>query len=78
MGTAYIDVLLHNRREKDGIDRKKLLNFNVLIEQDGNLIAFAVPPAVDAVAIVDYLLKEKQKGYWGVQDGFIFETPENE
>jgi hypothetical protein len=71
-GYSVYRVLLHDSAKKDELIRK-LLNFDVLLEQDGNLIAFAVPPTVDAPAIVDYLLKGKKKGYWGVQDGFIFE-----
>ena len=73
-GYSVYRVLLHDSAKKNDLI-ERLLNFDVLLEQDGNLIAFAVPPTVGAAAIVDYLLKGKKKGYWGVQDGFIFETP---
>lgn len=55
---------------------QELLRFDVIIERDRDLIAFAVPPTVDANPIIDYLLKGKSEGYWGVQDGFIFEPSE--
>ena len=72
-GYSIYRVLLHDLSKKDELI-EKLLSFDTVLEQDGSLIAFAVPQAVDSAGIVEYLLKEKQKGYWGVQDGFIFES----
>jgi len=51
------------------------LDLDVLLGQDGNLIAIAVPPSADTDAIVDYILDGKRSGFWGAPDGFVFEEP---
>jgi uncharacterized protein DUF4265 len=65
-------ILLHDSTKKDEVI-SKLLDFEVLLEQDGNLIAVAVPPEADSDGIVDYILEGKRNGLWGAQDGYIFE-----
>ena len=71
-GYSVYRILLHDSTKKDALI-SKLLDFDVLLEQEGNLIAFAVPPAADSDAIVDYILEGKRKGFWGAQDGYVFE-----
>lgn len=75
-GYSVYRILLHDQGKKDELI-SRLLDFDVLVEQDGNLIAIAVPPNSDSDAIVDYILGGKQRGFWGAQDGYIFETPED-
>jgi hypothetical protein len=72
-GYSVYRVLLHDKSQKDQLI-KTLLHYDAVVEKDGNLIAFAVLSPTDADALVEYLLKGKAKGYWGVQDGFIFES----
>jgi hypothetical protein len=45
----------------------------VLLEQEGNLIAFAVSPAIKSDTILKYVRDGKEKGFWGGQDGYVFE-----
>jgi Domain of unknown function (DUF4265) len=72
-GYSIYRILLHDTAKKDQLIAK-LLDFGVLLERDGNLIAFAVPPTANSDAIVDYILAGKKKGIWGAQDGYIFES----
>jgi len=69
-GYSVYRILLHDSTKKEDLIRK-LLDFDVLLEQDGSLIGIAVPPTADADAIVDYLLTGKRKGFWGTQDGHV-------
>lgn len=69
-GYSVYRVLLHDAAKKHDLINR-LVEFDVLVEQDGNLIAFAVPPTADSEAIVDYVLEGKRKGYWGAQDGYV-------
>jgi hypothetical protein len=62
--------LLHDVSRLDEV-QEKLLDFGVLLERDDSLIAIAVPPDVDSDALVDYIIKGKQLGLWGSQDGYI-------
>lgn len=72
-GYSVYRVLLHDTAKKDDVVNH-LLKFDALVEQNGNLIAFAVPPTADSDAIVDYILEGKRKGFWGAQDGYISEN----
>jgi hypothetical protein len=71
-GHSVYRILLHDVTRKDELI-SRLLDMDVLLEQDGNLIAIAVPPQADSEAIVEYILEGKRKGYWGAQDGYVFE-----
>ncbi len=71
-GYSVYRILLHNAKKRDDLI-DKLFEFNGIVEQEGNLIAFALPHTANFDKIVGYILKGKQKGYWGAQDGFIFE-----
>jgi len=71
-GFSIYRILLHDSSQKDKLITK-LLEFDVLLEQDGDLVAIAVPPTADTDGIVDYLLDGKSKGLWGAQDGYLFE-----
>jgi len=71
-GYSVYRVLLHQTDKKEELTNK-LLDLDVLLEQDGNLIAIAIPPAADSDTVVDYVLEGKRKGFWGAQDGYVFE-----
>jgi Domain of unknown function (DUF4265) len=71
-GYSIYRILLHDATKKDELIRK-LLDLDVLLEQDGDLIAIAVPPPADTDAIVGYTLKGKREGFWGAQDGYVVE-----
>ncbi len=73
-GYSVYRILLHDSTKKDELIHR-LLDLDVLLGQDGNLIAIAVPPSADTDAIVDYILDGKRSGFWGAQDGFVFEEP---
>ena len=66
-------ILLHDSKKKDELI-SRLLHFDVIIEQDDNLIAFAVPSTADLDTIVNFILEGKDKGLWGAQDGYICEA----
>jgi Domain of unknown function (DUF4265) len=51
-----------------------VLEFDVLVEREGKLLAIAVPSTGNVDAIIDFLLEGKQDGSWGLQDGYICET----
>jgi hypothetical protein len=72
-GYSVYRILLHDPTKKDELIQK-LLDFDVLLEKDGNLIAFAVSPTADSDAILDYVMTGKQKDFWGAQDGYVFEN----
>jgi|SRR5579864_1451605 len=72
-GYSVYRILLRESLKKTEVINR-LLDFGVLLEQDGNLLAFAVSPSTDVDAIVDYLLEGKRSGLWGTQDGYIFEA----
>jgi hypothetical protein len=69
-GHSVYRILLYDPSIKDEWIRR-FLDFGVLLEHDGNLIAIAVPPASDADALVSVILDGKNKGLWGAQDGYI-------
>jgi len=69
-GYSIYRVLLRDSTNEEEVVQK-LLDFDVLVEHEWNLISIAVPPSVDAEAVVDYILEGKTKGYWGAQDGYI-------
>jgi hypothetical protein len=71
-GYSVYRILLHDLTKKDQL-RSKLLDMDVLLEQDGNLIAIAVPPPADSEAIVNCVLQGRRDGFWGAQDGYVFE-----
>jgi hypothetical protein len=71
-GYSTYRILLHDPTKKDELIRE-LLDRGVLLEHEGNLIAIAIPPGADRDAIVSYLLEGKRKGFWGAQDGYVFE-----
>jgi len=71
-GYSVYRIFLHDRTKKDELI-KTLLDLNAIVEQDGNLIAIAVPPDSDADAIISYIIGGKNQGLWGAQDGFIYE-----
>jgi hypothetical protein len=71
-GYSVYRILLHDSTKKDELITK-LLDLDVLLEQDGDLIAIAVPPTADNDAIVDYIFKGKSAGLWGAQDGYVVE-----
>ncbi len=72
-GYSVYRILLHDIAKRDQVIAE-LLDFDVVLERDGNLIAFAVPPTANSDAIVDYVLAGKQKCFWGAQDGYVFES----
>ena len=74
-GYSIYRIFLHDSTNKERWITE-LLDFDVLLEQDGNLIAMAVAPSVDSDALVDYILAGKAKGLWGAQDGYILEEPD--
>ena len=71
-GYSVYRILLHDSKMKKELIGK-LLDFDVLVEQDGDLIAFAVPPSADQDSIVQYILDGKSQGFWGAQDGYVTE-----
>ena len=71
-GYSVYRILVHDSTKKDELI-SWLLDRDVLLEQDGNLIAFAVPPDAPRDAIVNHLLEGKERNLWGAQDGYIFE-----
>lgn len=71
-GYSIYRILLHDTTRKDELIRK-LLDLDVLLEHEGDLIAIAVPPAADSDAVVDYVIDGKRRGFWGAQDGYVFE-----
>jgi len=71
-GYSVYRILVHDSTKKDELI-SWLLDRDVLLEQDGNLIAFAVPPDATRDAIVNHLLEGKERNLWGAQDGYIFE-----
>lgn len=71
-GYSIYRILIHNLSKKDEL-MAKLLGLDALVEQDGNLIAVAVPPTAKLDVIVDYILTGKKAGWWGAQDGYIAE-----
>lgn len=73
-GFSVYRILLHDSTKREVVITK-LLEFDTLLEQSGDLIAIAVPPTANVDAIVDYLLDGKREGFWGTQDGYIFEKP---
>lgn len=69
-GYSVYRMLLHDPTKKaEAVG--KLLDLGVLLEQDGDLIAIAVPPIADTDSIVEYILAGKRAGFWGAQDGFL-------
>jgi hypothetical protein len=72
-GYSVYRVLLHDQNKRDELVAR-LLDSDALIEQDKDLIAFALPPTADSDAIIDYVLAGKQHGFWGAQDGYVFEN----
>ena len=71
-GYSVYRILLHDATKKDELI-SRLLDLDVLLEQDGDLIAIAVPPTADTDAIVEYILDGKRAGLWGAQDGHVAE-----
>lgn len=71
-GYSIYRILLHDATKKDELI-SKLLDLDALLEQDGDLIAIAVPPTANPDAIVDCILKGKRAGFWGAQDGYVVE-----
>jgi hypothetical protein len=71
-GYSVYRILLHDSSKREELIRK-LLDSDALVEQDGGLIAFAVPPTTNSDSLIDYVLKGKREGLWGAQDGYIFE-----
>ena len=71
-GYSIYRILLHDSTKRDELITT-LLDFDVLLEQDGDLIAIAAPPTANIDAIVDFILKGKSAGFWGAQDGYIAE-----
>jgi hypothetical protein len=71
-GYSIYRILLHESAKKDEL-MDKLFDFGTVLEHEGDLIAVAVPPTVKSDLVVDYILEGKGKGFWGAQDGYIFE-----
>jgi hypothetical protein len=73
-GSSVYRLLLHEsaKARKDEYI-KALLDFDVLLEHDGDLIAIAAPPDADSDALVEYILQGKATDAWGAQDGYIFD-----
>jgi len=69
-GYSTSRILLRSLAQSDDV-LKKLLDFGVMIERVGNLVAIAAPPSGDADALVDYILDGKKRGLWGAQHGYI-------
>jgi hypothetical protein len=72
-GYSIYRLFLHDSSQKETLIRR-LLDFDTLVESEGDLVALAVPPTTDADAVVDYILAGKERGAWGAQDGYISET----
>lgn len=72
-GYSIYRLFLHDVSKKDEAIRK-LLDLDTLIEQDGKLIAIAVSSTADVDRVVEYILMGKEKGFWGAQDGYVYET----
>ncbi len=73
-GYSVYRIFLHDATKKENLINQ-LLDFGALVEQDGDLIAFALPPDANADAVVDRVLEGKHEGWWGAQDGYIHEPP---
>jgi hypothetical protein len=71
-GYSTYRIYLHDQSKRDEFITK-LLDLGAVVEQNVNLIAAAIPLSTDSDAVVDYILEGKEKGFWGAQDGFIFE-----
>ena len=72
-GYSVYRVFLQDPSQKDKVI-ERLLDFDALVESEGNLVALAVPPTADSDALVDYILAGKERGSWGAQDGYISES----
>lgn len=71
-GYSVYRILLHESSKKDELI-EKLLDCGALLEHEGDLIAIAISPNIDSDPLFDYILEGKAKGFWGAQDGYIFE-----
>ncbi len=72
-GYSIYRIFLHDSSLADQLVTS-VLEFDVLLEREGNLFAIAAPSTGNVDAIVDFLLKGEQDGSWGLQDGYIYET----
>ena len=71
-GYSIYRLFLHDVGKKEEAIRK-LLDLDTLIEQDGKLIAIAVSSTGEVDRVVEYILMGKEKGFWGAQDGYVYE-----
>ena len=69
-GYSVYRILLHDLSTTDAAI-KALLDFDVLLEHEGGLIAIAVSPQVNIDRLIDFILDGKDRGLWGAQDGYI-------
>jgi len=71
-GYSVYRVFLHDLSKRDELV-SRLLELDALLEQDGELIAVAVPSTANRDAIVEYLIEGNRADYWGAQDGYVVE-----
>ncbi|HLK03002.1 MAG TPA: DUF4265 domain-containing protein [Candidatus Acidoferrum sp.] len=71
-GHSVYRLRLNDKTDKDETI-SHLLGLGVLLEQNGRLLAIAVPPDANLDRVVDFILDGKARGLWGAQDGYIFE-----
>lgn len=69
-GYSVYRILLHAPSKKEELITK-LLDSGALVEQDKNLIAFAIPPTANSGVLIEYILAGKRGGLWGAQDGYV-------
>src|ERR1700689_1087113 len=67
-GYSTYRILLRSLAQSDDV-LKKLLDFGVMIERVGNLVAIAAPPSGDADAALDYILERKEARLVGPSAG---------
>lgn len=71
-GYSIYRIYLHDQSKKEAL-LEKLFSCDALVEITGNLLAFAVLDSNYSDALYNYIMEGKSLGYWGAQDGFIFE-----
>ena len=64
-GSSVYRLMLHDLSRLEEV-QERLLDFGVLLERDGELIAIAAPPDVDSDALVDYIIEGKT--FWSLGD----------
>ena len=72
---TYRLLLKEKRPEDPEFTQNELLKKGLAVEiEDDDFFAVDVPPWLDQEEIDQYLIKEKKRGRWGLQDGYLQST----